>query len=75
MRPQDFQPADPHTIAAAQKGGAIRGESRKGETITRLLETYPGSEPAALRAAYDKGYAAGVGAKYQAQKRARREPL
>ena len=68
-RPQDFTAADDRAVAAGQKGGAIRAAGRKGETITRLCLAYPGSQPTALRAAYDAGYRAGTQAQYQAAKR------
>lgn len=50
---------DPRARAHGQKGGLVRGEQRKRESIALWLQRFPGITPDAAREIYDAGYAAG----------------
>lgn len=69
MRPQEFKPGDPHTLAVSLKARRISAQSNVQRTMDRLRRKYPGVPEEALREAYTVGYNSG----HQARRTYRRD--
>lgn len=64
-----FTPGDPRAQLAGKKGGAIRGEQKKRESIAIWLQRFPGVSPEAAREIYSAGYRSGWQCGAKARKR------